>query len=71
MQIAELLLRKGSSVATLRPDATVRTVVSELAAQNIGALVVSTDGSSVDGIVSSATSSAASTASARRSSTSR
>jgi CBS domain-containing protein len=52
VQIAELLARKGASVATVRPDASVRQVLAELARWNIGALVVSRDGSNVEGIVS-------------------
>jgi CBS domain-containing protein len=53
MRINEILAGKGSAeVVTVRPDATVRQVVRMLAQHNIGALVVSTDGSSVDGIVS-------------------
>ena len=48
-----MLAHKGShEVVTVRPDATVRELVSMLATHNIGALVVSTDGSSVEGIVS-------------------
>ncbi|QIX27492.1 CBS domain-containing protein [Nocardioides sp. JQ2195] len=39
-------------VVTIRPDATVRELISLLRDHNVGALVVSTDGSSVDGIVS-------------------
>ncbi len=48
-----MLAHKGShEVVTVRPDATVRELVSMLATHNIGALVVSADGASVDGIVS-------------------
>jgi CBS domain-containing protein len=53
MRINEVLAGKGShEVVTVRPDATVRQVVAMLAEHNIGALVVSGDGSSVHGIVS-------------------
>ena len=53
MRINEVLASKAShEVVTVRPDATVRELVAMLAEHNIGALVVSTDGSSVDGIVS-------------------
>ena len=53
MRINEVLVGKGSvQVVTVRPDATVRDVVAMLSDHNIGALVVSTNGSSVDGIVS-------------------
>ena len=39
-------------VVTIRPDATVRELIGLLAQHNVGALVVSADGTSVDGIVS-------------------
>jgi CBS domain-containing protein len=53
MRIYEVLSGKGSQdVVTIKPDATVRELIALLAKHNIGALVVSTDGSSVDGIVS-------------------
>ncbi len=56
MRISEVLGTKGGATAggvvTVRPDATVRELVGLLAEHNIGALVVSADGSSVDGIVS-------------------
>jgi CBS domain-containing protein len=53
MRINEVLAGKGSrDVLTVRPDSTVRELLALLAEHNIGALVVSTDGSSVDGIVS-------------------
>ena len=53
MRINEVLAGKGThDVVTVRPDSTVRELVGMLAEHNIGALVVSRDGSSVDGIVS-------------------
>jgi CBS domain-containing protein len=53
MRINEVLAGKGSrDVLTVRPDATVRDLLALLAEHNIGALVVSADGGSVDGIVS-------------------
>ncbi|RYU09988.1 CBS domain-containing protein [Nocardioides iriomotensis] len=53
MRIHEVLSGKGSQdVVTIKPDATVRELIALLAKHNIGALVVSTDGSTVDGIVS-------------------
>ena len=42
--IREILNRKGSDVATISPDDTLRSVLHELAAHDIGALVVSPDG---------------------------
>ena len=52
MQISSLLTAKGSSVVTIGPTATVAEAVAELEHHGIGALVVSTDGSSIEGIVS-------------------
>ncbi|WP_141586157.1 CBS domain-containing protein [Actinomadura sp. WMMA1423] len=52
MRIRDILRRKGDAVATVRPDATVRQLLSVLAEHNIGASVVSPDGASIAGIVS-------------------
>ncbi len=52
MKVEQILLRKGAEVATIDPDATVATLIAELAQRRIGALVVSRTGRSVDGIVS-------------------
>lgn len=53
MRINDVLSGKGSqNVVTVQPDASVRELLAILAEHNIGALVVSVDGSSVDGIVS-------------------
>ena len=53
MRINEVLAGKQSKdVITISPDATVRDLIALLAEHNVGALVVSVDGSSVDGIVS-------------------
>ena len=53
MRISEVLRSKPSAaVVTITPDATVRELVDLLAEHNVGALVVSADGTSVDGIVS-------------------
>jgi CBS domain-containing protein len=52
MKLDVILNFKGREVATIRPDATVSELVTELAERKIGALVVSNDGSSVDGMVS-------------------
>ena len=48
----QILDAKGRDVATVAPDASIADAVRELAERNVGALVVSADGSSVDGIVS-------------------
>ena len=52
MRVDQILDAKGRAVATVAPDATVADAVAALADQNVGALVVSTDGSTVEGIVS-------------------
>ena len=52
MSITTILNRKGTGVLTIRPDATVRDAVSTLARERVGALVVSSDGASVEGIIS-------------------
>lgn len=53
MRINDVLKAKGErQVVTISPDATVRELVALLAQHNIGAVVVSGDGASVDGIVS-------------------
>ena len=53
MKINDVIKGKSSSkVITVTPDKTVRDLLALLAEHNIGAVVVSGDGSSVDGIVS-------------------
>ena len=52
MLVDQILDAKGRDVATVAPDASIADAVRELADRNVGALVVSADGSSVDGIVS-------------------
>lgn len=53
MRIAEVLQAKPhGDVVTIRPEAGVREMLAVLAEHNIGALIVSADGSSLDGIVS-------------------
>lgn len=52
MLIADVLRTKGSFVATVTPDSTVADVLGQLAEHRVGALVVSTDGTHIDGIVS-------------------
>jgi CBS domain-containing protein len=52
MKVDALLARKGNTVVTLAPDRTVRDAVRVLTAHRIGALVVSSDGVGVEGIVS-------------------
>ncbi len=52
MNVETILRTKGRAVATIRPDETVGVAVDTLISRNIGALVVSRDGASVDGIIS-------------------
>ena len=52
ISIGILLQAKGTSVATIHPDATVGDVVEGLAANGVGALVVTEDGERIAGIVS-------------------
>ena len=52
MLISEVLHRKGNAVATVPPTATISEVLASLAQYGVGALVVSADGSTVDGIIS-------------------
>ena len=52
MRINDLLRAKGTQVVTIPPDTRVRQLLAVLAEHGIGAVVVSRDGTSVDGIAS-------------------
>ena len=52
MRISDVLRVKGTDVVTVTPDTKVRQLLNVLAEHGIGAVVVSVDGKSVDGIVS-------------------
>jgi CBS domain-containing protein len=52
MQVQGILAVKGSDVATVEPVSSVRDAVAQLRDRGIGALVVSADGRSIDGIMS-------------------
>jgi CBS domain-containing protein len=52
VQISQLLRHKGHEVATIDGSETVRAALGVLADKGIGALVVSSDGRRIDGIVS-------------------
>jgi CBS domain-containing protein len=53
MRISDVIGTKSSKdVITISPDATVRDLIRMLSEHNVGALIVSADGSAVDGIVS-------------------
>ena len=52
MRISDILRGKGSQVVTVPPDTKVRNLLAILAEHRIGAVVVSRDGTTVDGIAS-------------------
>ena len=52
MQISQVLRHKGGEVATIDGSESVRTALAVLAERGIGALVVSSDGKRVEGIIS-------------------
>lgn len=52
MLTSSLLSGKGGSVFTITPQTSIRELIGSLASHSVGALVVSSDGSTIDGIVS-------------------
>jgi CBS domain-containing protein len=52
MRISDVLRVKGAQVVTVTPDTTVQRLLAVLAEHRIGAVVVSANGTAVDGIVS-------------------
>jgi CBS domain-containing protein len=52
MRISDVLRVKGTQVITVTPDTTVRHLLAILAEHRIGAVVVSHDGTAIDGIAS-------------------
>jgi CBS domain-containing protein len=52
MRISDILSTKGTDVVHIGPDAPVRDLVALLREHNLGAVVVSTDGRTIAGIVS-------------------
>ena len=52
MQVRDLLRHKGRGVATVSPEVTVADLLSRLAENNVGAMVVTSQSGSVRGIVS-------------------
>lgn len=52
MRIADVLRHKGHEVVTIEPDASVTDLLLRLREHHVGALVVSSDGRAVEGIVS-------------------
>jgi len=52
VQISQILRRKGHEVATIDAAESIRTALARLAEHGVGALVVSSDGRRVEGILS-------------------
>ncbi|MDA8367685.1 MAG: CBS domain-containing protein [Actinomycetota bacterium] len=52
MNVERILATKGSHVVTVSPKAPIAEAVALLAANRVGALVVSEDGTSIEGIIS-------------------
>lgn len=52
MRIREILRTKGSDVVVIAPESSVRDLVGLLKEHNLGAVIVSSDGSTMAGIVS-------------------
>jgi CBS domain-containing protein len=52
MNVETILRAKGRTVVTIRPGESVGAAIEALVSQNIGALVASRDGKTVDGIIS-------------------
>ena len=52
MQVSVLLHSKGTEVFTVRPESTIAEVAIVLAEHRIGAVVVTEDGRSIDGVLS-------------------
>lgn len=52
MKIDDIIRKKGADVVTIAPAATVSELIALLAKHNIGAVVVSDDGTTIGGIVS-------------------
>ena len=52
MKVSEILSAKGAEVMTVKPTETVETLAHRLKLARVGALVVSSDGSKPEGIVS-------------------
>lgn len=52
MRISDVLRQKGGLVVSVKPDQSVSELLDLLAEHGVGALIVSTDGNAVEGIVS-------------------
>lgn len=52
MKVADVLKKKGSHVITIKPNETIATLSRQLQIHGIGAIVVSNNGNTIDGIIS-------------------
>ncbi len=52
MHVAEILKAKGNKVVTVRPRLSIEHLAQRLRLEGIGAVIVSEDGASIDGIIS-------------------
>lgn len=52
MEVRQIIRDKGDKVVTMRPSDSIDTLVRRLRLEGIGAVVVSTDGATIEGIIS-------------------
>jgi CBS domain-containing protein len=52
MKVEDILKAKGHRVATMRPESAIDTVIHRMRLDRIGAIVISSDGSTIEGILS-------------------
>ena len=52
MNVASILAVKGSAVITVKPTDTIGTLSQRLRERRIGAAIVSSDGTTIDGVIS-------------------
>ncbi len=52
MRVADILKAKGTAVMTIRPTETLQAVARRLHREGVGAMIVSRDGDSLDGVIS-------------------
>jgi CBS domain-containing protein len=52
MKVADILKTKGAAVKTVNPNETAKTFAEQLKGERIGAMIVSLDGSLIEGIIS-------------------
>lgn len=52
MRVADILKDKGTAIFSVRPNETIQAVAKKLHREGVGAMIVSSDGASLDGIIS-------------------